>query len=140
MTAAVPSSTALATSEASARVGSGLLHHRLEHLRGRDHGLAGLAAEPDDPLLQERHVGGPDLDAQIAARHHQAVGHGHDRVELLDRLGLLDLGDHALAAAEPRVIMLAQILDVLGPPHERERDVVDVLLDGEGEVARGRRR
>ena len=111
----------------------GALQHRLEHLRRRDHGLARSTAEPDDPLLHERHVGGADLDAEIAARDHQPVGGRDDRIELLDRLGLLDLRDHALAPAELGDHR-AQVLDVLGAAHERERDVVGVLLDREREV------
>ena len=41
-----------------ARLGSrrlGVLDHRLEHLRRRDHGLSGLEAAQDDLLLQQRH-------------------------------------------------------------------------------------
>ena len=60
-------------------------------------GPAGVAAGADDELLDQRDVGGADLDAQVAARHHHRVGDCDDVVEVLDRLGLLDLGD------DPRV-------------------------------------
>ena len=64
----------MATSEASARVGRGLLDHALEHLGGGDHHLARAVGHLDDALLQRGHLLGGELHAQVAARHHHAVG------------------------------------------------------------------
>ena len=46
------------------------------------------------------------LDAEIAARDHHPVGLGSDLVERVERLGLLDLGDHARRRAAPLEISL----------------------------------
>ena len=40
-----------------------------------------------------------DLDAEVAARDHHRVRLGEDLVERVDRLGLLDLRDHARVRA-----------------------------------------
>ena len=93
ITASVPSSTALATSETSARVGTGLVDHRLHHLRRGDGELVVLARHPDHAFLQRRHRGVADLDREVAARHHDAVGGVDDVLQRGDRLGALDLGD-----------------------------------------------
>ncbi len=55
--------------------------HRLQHLRGDDHRLARAAAGAEDPPLHRRHLLGPHLDAEIAARDHDPVGLVDDRVE-----------------------------------------------------------
>ena len=94
MIAEVPSRIALATSDASARVGSG------EWIIDSSICVAVITGFPyssdahDDPLLQERHLGGADLHAEVAARDHHAVRLGEDLVERRDRLRLLDLRDH----------------------------------------------
>ena len=133
MTAEVPSRIALATSLASARVGSGLRDHRLEHLRRRDRRLPVLERAEDDPLLDERHGRGADLDAEVAARDHDRVGGADDRVQLVERLGLLDLGDD-VGLRVGGVQELAQPAAVGGRAHERERDVVDAERERELEV------
>ena len=93
ITASAPSSTALATSEASARVGAGVGDHRLQHLGRHDDRLGVAPGLVDDPLLQERHVLERALDAEVAAGDHDAVEGLDDLVEVVDRLRLLDLGD-----------------------------------------------
>jgi hypothetical protein len=107
--------------------------HRLEHLRRRDHRLALLERDVDNPLLEQRHPVGPDLDAEIAAGNHQRVRLDHDRVERIDRLGLLDLRDHVRARA--RVLdQVAEIADVRRGANERQRDEVDAELQCELEI------
>jgi hypothetical protein len=70
------------------------------------------------------------FDAEVAARDHHAVGRVDDGVEVLDGLGLLDLGDERLLAARGADELLG--LDaVLGAADERERDVVGALAHGE---------
>ena len=93
MQASAPSRIALETSATSARVGSPRVLHAVEHLRGDDHRLPLAAALGDDPLLGHGHLGNVDLHAQVAAGDHHAVGRGHDRRQVFQGLGLLDLGD-----------------------------------------------
>ena len=101
------------------------MHHRLEHLRRGDHRLAPIERAQDDPLLQQRDGGGADLDAEVAARDHHAVGLLQDVVQHVDRLGLLDLGDHAGRRACV-VDQLPQVPDVCCGADERQGDEVDV--------------
>jgi hypothetical protein len=66
------------------------------------------------------------LDAEIAARHHQRVGLLQDFGEPVDRLRLFDLGHHGGAAAD----QFLGLQDILGALHERERDPVDTGHQG----------
>ena len=111
----------------------GGVDHRLEHLRGRDHRLAALERPQDDPLLQQRHLGRADLDAEVAARDHDAVRLAEDVVEHRNRFRLLDLGDHVSGRAG-RLDQGLQRLHVRRGTDERERDVVDPELERELEV------
>ena len=131
ITASVPSRIALATSATSARVGREEDDHRVEHLRGGDRGAGERAGQRDHLLLHDRHLLDAQLDAEVAARDHHAVGGAHDLLRALHGLRLLDLGDQR----QPRVA--ADELDVLGAAHERQRDQVDAdrLADAPG--ARG---
>ena len=121
MIASAPSKIAVATSDTSARVGTGLVDHRFQHL-GRDHDrLAGAAPGARHLLLHARHLFERHLDAEIAARDHQRIGEIDDLVEPVDRLRLLDLGHHRGAAAGD----LLGFGDVLRALDEGERDPVD---------------
>ena len=109
------------------------MHHRLEHLRGRDDRLSALERRENDPLLQERHQGHADLDAEVAAGDHHRVGLVEDRVERVDGLGLLDLRDHA--RVRPCLLdQRTQVADVGGGADEGERDEVDAELERQLEV------
>ena len=90
-------------------------------------------------LLDDRHGFDRNLDAEIAARDHDAVGGGDDVIELGERLVLLDLGDdrHALVPFRDERF---GALDVFGRTHERERDVIDALLEPELEILEVARR
>ena len=101
MTASAPSSTAFATSDASARVGRGLVIIESKHLRGHDDGLRRLPTPLDRALLDQRHAFEGHLDAEVAPGDHhpvEGIDHGH---EVVDGLGLLQLRDHLYAAADP---------------------------------------
>ena len=135
ISADVPSRIAFATSDASARVGSGAWIIDSSICVAVITGFPRSSAREDDPLLEERHRRGADLDAEIAARDHHRVGLARIVVERLDRLGLLDLGDHVRGRAG-RLDQRPQRLDVGGRAHERERDEVDAELERE---LRGRR-
>ena len=96
-------------------------------------GLACLAAQLHAPLLHQRHLVERHLDAEIAAGHHQAVERAHDLLQRVDRLGLLDLRDDR----QPDVLLVHDLvydLDVLGRPHERQRDQVDAEAQREPQV------
>ena len=106
------------------------LDHRLEHLRGRDHRQADLHAMAHDPLLEVRHVLQRAVDPEVAAGDHQRVRCLGDRRQLGERGAGLDLGDDAGALPDD----FAQLVDVVGPADERQRDVVDARRgDGLGE-------
>ncbi len=110
----------MATSETSARVGTGLEIIEFEHL-GRDHHrLAGATRRTDHLLLQAGHLLERQLDAEIAARDHHRIGDVENVRKVLDRLRLLHLGHHRDAAAGD----LFRLGDVVGPLDERQRDPV----------------
>jgi hypothetical protein len=109
------------------------LRHRLEHLGRDDDRTPDAARDGQDLPLDDRHALGRELDPEVAARHHDAVGRGHDRLEVLDRVGRLDLRDDRRGLA-PLARDVADELDVVGAPHEAERDVVDAAAEAEGEV------
>ena len=124
ITASAPSSTALATSEASARVGRGAEIIDSSIWVADDDRLGVAAGGLDDLLLQERHVLEGALDAEVAAGDHEAVEGLDDLVEVVDRLGLLDLGDDRQADAD-LVHDRPHVLDVRGAADEGQRDHVD---------------
>ena len=125
ITASAPSKIAVAMSETSARVGTGLVDHRFQHLRCDDDRLAGAAAGPRHALLRARHPFDRQFDAKIAARHHDGVGDVENVVEMVERLRLFDLGHHRGAAAGD----LLGFGDVFGALDERQRDPVDAGIE-----------
>ena len=74
------------------------------------------------------------LHAQVATRHHHAVGRFDDVLEVLHRLGAFDLRDQAHALAAVLVEETPQLAHALGVAHERGRYEVDILIDAEDEV------
>ena len=100
------------------------MDHRLEHLRGGDHRLPLVVGLADQPLLHEGYLLEGHFDAQIAARHHHGVRHGHDFLEIVERRRLFDLGDQL----GRRIDELAQLFDVFRTPHEGEGQVVHANL------------
>ena len=128
ITASVPSSTALATSDTSARVGTGLLDHRLHHLRCGDRELVALARHADHPFLQAGHRRVADFDGEVAARDHDAVGGVDDLRQRDNRLGALDLRDHLRLAACGEQ-QLARHVHVFLALRKRHREVVGLDLD-----------
>ena len=98
--------------------------HAVEHLRGHDHRLLIPLAGADDLLLHHRHARHVGLHAEVAAGHHHGVGRFDDRLEVLDRLPLLDLGhDAGDGAAGPQQFL--KKLDFDGASHERQAHEVD---------------
>ena len=95
-------------------------------MTGRPARLAGA----NHPLLRGRHPLDRQLDAQIAARHHDRVGGGDDRVDRLQRLLLLDLRHQRQIGEAARLGDVALVPDV-GQRDEVGRQDADV-----GQVAR----
>src|ERR1700674_1418939 len=118
MMASAPSYTAVATSETSARVGTGdwIIDSSIWVAT-----TTGVPGQPRHLLLQARHPFQWQFDAEIAARHHQGVGRLQDFREPIDRLRLFDLGHDRGAAAD----QFLGLDDVLGALHERQRHPVD---------------
>jgi hypothetical protein len=96
--------------------------HRVEHLRGGDRRARQLAGQAQQLLLRAGDVLDRQLDSEVTAGDHHAVGGADDVLGRVDGLGLLDLGDQGLAR------VLAHALDVLGRAHEGQRHEVDADL------------
>ena len=125
-----------------------VVDHRLEHLRRHHARLAGGAATSGDHhLLLAEDALGRDLHPEVAARHHHAVGHLEDLVELVEALLVLDLRDDldvlaARVGVEDRadVQHVGRRLDERGGDevdlvrHAKLLEVVDVLLLQHGQV------
>ena len=109
----------------------GVLDHRLEHLRGDDARLAVPQRGRDQGALRDRHRLRRELDPQVAARDHDPVGRGQDRLDPVDGLGPLDLGDQGGARGPDE---RAQLLEIRGRAHERQRQVVGAEIGGEAGV------
>ena len=99
ISASAPSRTALATSEASARVGREVSIIDSSIWVATITGLACASRQRDRPGLHERHVLERQLDAEVAAGDHDAVERVDDLGQVLDGLRLLDLGEHRQADA-----------------------------------------
>ena len=75
--------------------GAGVHHHAVQHLGSGDDGLAEGEGAVDDGLLDAGQLGKVDLDAQVAAGHHDGVGGSQDAVDVVHTLTVLDLSDDA---------------------------------------------
>ena len=73
--------------------GTRVFDHRLEHLRGRNYGLAPHRGAADHMLLNHRDFFRRHLDAQIAARDHHSIGGFEDLFEMVNRLRFFQLGN-----------------------------------------------
>ena len=111
-----------------------VLDHGFEHLGGRDDRLPCAVRFRHDALLFHGDALDGDLDAEIAAGHHDAVGGGEDGVQVLQRRGALDLGDD-----EGAVVQFgrggAHGLDVLRARDEGLTHGVEPVLGGEAQPA-----
>src|SRR5918996_1531335 len=123
MRASAPSYTAVATSDASARVGAGLRIMDSSIWVATTTGLP--ARRADHPLLQAGHLLGRHLHPEIAARDHDAVGEIDDLVQVVERGRLLDF-DHDRGPARDQTARLGH---VLRPLHEAERNPVDAEVE-----------
>ena len=90
-------------------------------------GLARGVGRRDDLLLHERHLLDGDLDPEVAAGDHHAVGRAHD----LPAASSTACGFSILAISGSRAVLAHErlaLLDVGGLAHERQRDEVDADL------------
>ena len=112
---------------------AGVVDHRLQHLGGHDHRLGVLAGHLDGPLLHQRHLLQRQLHPQVAAGHHDRVEREHDRLEVVDGLRLLQLGDDRHPPTDP-VHDLVDELDISRRAHERQCDQIHPEAQREFEV------
>ena len=129
----VPSRMALATSVDSARVGSRLATMDSSICVAVMTGLPARLACAMSCFLHEGHFLDRHLHAEVAARHHDAIGRLQDLIEVLQGSGALDLGDdEGLPAA--RCGGGAHGLDVRRRLDERLAHGVHALLQRELEA------
>src|SRR5579864_5194965 len=79
--------------------GAGVFDHGFEHLGGGDDRLAPGGGAADDVLLNDGNFFGSHLNAEIAAGDHDSVGGFENFFQMIDGLGLLELGNHGDIAA-----------------------------------------
>ena len=104
-----------------ARLGAGgarVLDHRLQHLSRDDDGLTRLVALGDYLLLEEGDVPGRNLDAEVAARYHDAVALVDDLIYVGYRFPMLNLANDRLITVSGAYCLLDG-LDVFPVPDER---------------------
>ena len=114
---------AVETSVASARVGIRRPLHAVQHLGGDDHRLAVLSAGGNDLLLDDRYFGDVDFDAQVPSSDHHGIRGLDNGIQILQRLGLLNLGNHVgfgLFGCDERLEFAQLIITA----HEAQTDVI----------------
>ena len=84
-------------------------------------------------LLRQRDLLRRQLHAEIAARHHHAIGGFDDLFEHIDRFWLLELRDHRCIGSSLRDLLFDQP-HLVGGSHERDRNDVDFLLQPESQI------
>ena len=134
MIASTPSSTALAASLTSARVGRAPVVIDSSTCVARITGTLKWRAAPGDFLLRPRHPLERHLEAEIAARHHHRVARLDDLVEMFERLRPFELGHQRHAAAAVLGQQLPRLPDIRRALDEAERDVVDAERQAELQV------
>ena len=114
---------------------AGMDLHGRQHLCRGDDRFAVHDRGMDHVLLRRRDLGQGQLDAEIAARHHDPVGGLHDRVEVGEPGPVLDLGDDRNGGAV-LAEHLPDRLDITGALYEGRGDIVHVRLRCEADLAR----
>ena len=115
--------------------GPRVLDHRLQHLRCGDDRLGVLGGAADDVLLNGGNHLRRHFNAEVAAGHHDAVGDLQNRVEMLDGLGLFELGDDPGFKAESGNAIAHQA-NVFGGADKGDGDGVDAVLEREFKILR----
>src|ERR671921_116609 len=113
---------------------AGVPDHGVEHLRGHDDRFAQAPATGDHALLLDGHPLGGELDGEVPAGHHDAVGGRDDVLNVVYGLVLFDLGDDRRVAAE-LFYPLLDLPDLVGRAHEGHGHPVGMqLLHPEAQV------
>ena len=113
--------------------GAGVHDHAVQHLGSGDDGLAKGEGALDDILLNAGQLGKVNLNAQIAAGHHDSIGCSQNAVDVVHALTVLDLGDDA----DIGIILVEQVADIvhiLRGAHEGSSDEVKALLCAEDDI------
>ena len=112
-------------------------NHRLEHLGGSDNQLGPGIGGMDNALLHDRHALGRHLDTQVAARNHHPIDGIQNIIEIIERFGAFELGNHqrqGLVHRQQPLDRMAHVDDILNRTHKRNRNGIDALLQAEGQV------
>ncbi len=110
-----------------------MLNHRLQHLGGGNHRLAGLHSSADNAFLHRRHAFRRKLDAQIPARYHHYISRSDNRVEIFDRLRFFKLGYRSDRHIGP-LQKLLQLDDIRRLAHKGQRDKVHLVRNAKLQI------
>ena len=111
-----------------------ILDHRVEHLRRRNDLLAGDIRLVDELLLQHRDLLHRDLDAKVAARHHNAVRNADNVVDVLHAVRVFNLRNDANVAAVVFFKLVADHHNILCRARERGGDKLKIFLHAEFKI------
>mmetsp|Transcript_6339 Transcript_6339/g.18216 ORF Transcript_6339/g.18216 Transcript_6339/m.18216 type:complete len:215 (-) Transcript_6339:869-1513(-) len=111
--------------------GPGVAAHGV-HQPGDDDWLAKDVAVGDHGLLDERHLLGHHIQAQVATAHDDAVAGGGNALEVKQRLPRLELGQDLSGIEANAVEVLAGGLHVITAAHEGQAQEVDLELRRNG--------
>ena len=114
--------------------GAGVLHHGVQHLGGGDDLLAGQIGLFDEFLLDDRDLFQGNFYAQVAAGHHDAVGHVDNLVDIPYAVNIFNLGDDADIVIPHAFQKSAHFQNIIGGAGEGSSDKVEVLLHGKFQV------
>lgn len=114
--------------------GTGILYHRVEHLRSHDDGLLGLHTLLDEAALYAGNLLLGHFNTEVATGYHHAVSNFEYLVDIVDTLLVLDFGDNLyLAVVGIEYLLYGQ--HVLTVAYKRVGNEVDIFLDGVENVA-----
>ena len=106
-------------------------------MRQSAHKLIGIFGVTGKLLLQHRDFLHRDLDAKVAARHHNAVRNADDVVDVLHAVRVLNLRDDANVAAVVFFKLVADHHNILCRARERGGDKLKIFLHAEFKNLRG---
>ena len=114
--------------------GTGVPHHRIQHLSGGNHRFACLMALADHLLLQHGNLCGRNLHTQITPGNHDTVSSGQDVVNVVHALLILDLGNNLDIVSAVLLEHLTDGFHISGAAHEGSGHEVKVILHAEADI------
>ena len=111
-----------------------MVHHAVQHLGGGDDIFAAVVDALNNHLLDDRHVLQRDLNAHVAAGNHDAVRDAQDLVDVVDALGVFNLGDDLDGVAAVFLQNFPDLQDVLRAAGEGGGDEIKARLDAKLDV------